>query len=300
MDPGIPSTKASSKRQLHGLSATKHRKAKEQTIRQRAIADAQSTNKLPAVNDVLAIAPQSSNLIKTVQFSTESLTATAATETLVHASHSTSSSCPTCQPPTHTLSTLSAAVDAILGSATPTTNPIPPSSSTVRFVDTLCSPAKRLRLRTPNNECDPLIDILIPPPVHSPLAVTAPTPTSHEGNHQQPGCTVGINVIPPSPPLIKYVNIPPVCINTINKAALEFFSITNTRPYQAEAIRHLAFTKSQTTLFLIRRTADGKSLEGKDVGIWDENTNGYTVGHTYGFSHPKCSRAKLLYFVVCA
>ena len=73
-------------------------------------------------------------------------------------------------------------------------------------------------------------------------------------------CAINLDELPSSPPLIKLSSIPSDCINTIKDTASQVFKIPNTHPYQIEAIHHLAFTKTQTTLHLIRRIDNGKSL----------------------------------------
>ena len=78
---------------------------------------------------------------------------------------------------------------------------------------------------------------------------------------------IDIDDLPSSPPLIQISSITTERIDTIEEATAEVFQIPKVRPYQIESMHHLAFSKTQTILHLIRHTADGKSLVPMLTGL---------------------------------
>eukprot|EP00956_Cyclotella_meneghiniana_P031331 scaffold81936_cov56-Cyclotella_meneghiniana.AAC.2 len=67
-------------------------------------------------------------------------------------------------------------------------------------------------------------------------------------------------------PIVPLQCLPPVRVNIIKRAIREVYGFDNPRQFQIEAINHLAFT-DDSSLVLIRRTADGKSLVPLTVTI---------------------------------
>jgi hypothetical protein len=148
--------------------------------------------------------------------------------------------------------------------------------------------SKRRRINR-HDSADDAIDLLIPSRTESPIALSAgplqstelasTSPSSEEeeesGSQSQPLLTQPPDFIhsPPSAPSarqrIQYAAAPSISATPLNEisgarqscissCAIQMYN-KNPRPFQLEAIHHLAF-HDDSQLVLIRRTADGKSL----------------------------------------
>ena len=143
--------------------------------------------------------------------------------------------------------------------------------------------SKRRRLRSDSTAIDPSIDRIVPSRTHSPIAASSPNANaSINDDGSDNSCSSSqqlftqpphiANTLPPSTPppnRVFYAPAPPVLLaidaiptaqkEIIQRAIKDLYVIDTPRPFQIEAINHLAFS-DDASLIVIRRTADGKSL----------------------------------------
>ena len=99
-----------------------------------------------------------------------------------------------------------------------------------------------------------------PQPLQSPIAeaTTTPTPTPNPQTRPSPR---------PAPPLVPLADIPQRNLGWIKDAIHQLTGISTPHDYQLVGINH-GITEDDTILYIVRRTADGKSLVPQTIAFF--------------------------------